>query len=82
MKVYEINDGYDGFIVAKSLKQAINLVYPLYCSRDKKSEILKQCKNPQSNSDWLVTSITKVGKHTKVGQYKLYRKSQVLGFSE
>ena len=75
MKLYEINEGYDGFIVAKSLKQAINLISP-YCKPTKKNEILKQCKNPDWDNDWLITDIAKVGKH------KCYKKSQVLGFQE
>lgn len=74
MKVYEINDGYEGLVVAKSLKQAINLVYPLYYGKDKKHEILKQCNNPEWDNDWLITDITKVGKH------KCYKKSKVMGF--
>ncbi|MDU4725911.1 hypothetical protein [Clostridium sp.] len=72
---YYINDGVDGVVVAKSLKQAINLIYPYYYNSYPKGEILEQCKNPKWENDWLIKDVIKVSKNK-------YKKSAVLGWLE
>jgi hypothetical protein len=78
LNVYEINDGLDGVILAKSLKQAIKLLAPHYgypvCYF--LNEIKKTEKGHCWDGDFAVTGKRKV---IKRGKYKCVR---VIGWCE
>lgn len=76
---YEINDGFDGVVVAKSLKQAIKMLSK-YNKPYKISEIMKSIKKCQIDYDctelWALTCELKVPKKGK------YKKSRIIGWCE
>ena len=78
LNVYEINDGIDGVILAKSLKQAMKKLAP-YCG-DSVSEILNSIKQREKDEydfyDWSLTGAYKV---IKRGNNK---KVKILGWCE
>lgn len=78
LTIYEINDGLDGVILAKSLKQAMKILAPYYKYPVKNFiNSIKNCeKNYRSESDWILTNINKVPKK------KEYKKPRMLGWYE
>ncbi|MDT8718186.1 hypothetical protein IAI10_16085 [Clostridium sp. 19966] len=79
IKVFVINDGLDGIIVAKSIKQAIKKIAPFYYPykvNDFISSIKKCQKDSSYDGDWTLTNVRKVAKKGK------YRKTKVLGWCE
>lgn len=77
--IYEINDGLDGVVVAKSLKQAIKKLVPYYgySVKDVIDDIKASEEDLFSHSyDWTLTGDTKVAKKGR------YRKSKILGWCE
>ena len=79
LNVYEINDGLDGVIVAKSLKQAIKMLSK-YNTLYTVSEIMKSIKKFQidycCNELWALTYNFKVPKKGK------YKKPRIIGWRE
>lgn len=72
LNLYEINDGLDGVILAKSLKQAVKIMVKSYnpCTVN---EMLTSIKY---NKDFSLTDICKIPK------CKQNKKSKVLGFRD
>lgn len=73
LKEYYINDGLNGIILAKSLKQAIKMLAPYYGY--KPHEILDDIKKPQS-CDFELTEVIHMAKK---GTFK---KSRIIGWCE
>jgi len=72
LNLYEINDGIDGMILAKSLKQAVKIMVKGYnpCTIN---EMLNSIKN---NEDFCLTDICKIPKCNQ------NNKSKVVGFCD
>ncbi|MCR3759181.1 hypothetical protein KYB31_09285 [Clostridium felsineum] len=64
LKKYEINDGLDGVILAKSLKQAIKILAPYhgYPVHDFMLSIKKCEKGHCWDGDWCLTNIKQIPK--------------------
>jgi glutamine amidotransferase-like uncharacterized protein len=79
LKIYYINDGLDGVVLAKSVKHAIRILSK-YTEPYTKSEIMygiKRNKNQWDKStEWDLTNIVKVPKKGR------YRKARMLGWCE
>jgi hypothetical protein len=72
-KLYYFNDGYDGAVVAKSLKQAVNIL----CKngyKGMKKEILAELKKPDEDKEcgsWYVDMLKTVSRKSgMVGWYE------------
>lgn len=78
LNVYELNDGLDGVIVAKSIKQAIKIIAPYYGYTV--NSILSDVKNYEKdrwcNCSFAITDIYKMPKK------KSCRKSKLLGWRD
>lgn len=78
IKVYEINEGLDGVVVAKSMKHAVKKLAPYYGY--KVHEIIKDIK--KSDEDYKYDAdfeLTRIDRVAKKGEH---RKSRVLGWCE
>ncbi len=78
LTMYKINDGLDGVILAKSLKQAIKMLAPYYgyTVKDFIDSIKKCDKDYSYDDDWILTNVDKVAKKGR------NRRSKMLGWTE
>lgn len=78
IKVYEINEGLDGVVVAKSLKHAIKKLAPCYGYKVHEiiEDIKKSDEDCKHDGDFQLTGLNKVAKKDE------HTKSRVLGWCE
>lgn len=82
IKIYYVNDGYDGVVCAKNIKQVSRLLSAPFAYGGKygytKSQILKSLKSDDDSSECCFF-ITKVYTVSKKGKYS---KPRILGWIE
>lgn len=79
LNIYEINDGIDGVILAKSIKQAVKMLikyYEPYKVHDLMFSIKKCKENWRYDGSWALTGVYKKPKKGR------YRRPKVLGWRE
>ncbi|WP_139905637.1 hypothetical protein [Clostridium thermarum] len=83
INVYYVNEGLDGVVVAKSLKQAIKKLAPYYASKTHKvkqvaADMVKEIKKDWKDSN----SQTWSCEESKVSKKGKHRRSKLLGWYE
>lgn len=83
IKVYNFNDGVDGIVVAKSLKQTVNILSKINATHGYgKKEIIDSCKKSDKSKEWGLVVFDWEYEKTKVPKRKCCNKPKMLGWCE